>query len=613
VRLFLGRLYQRAVIGVVLGACAGTAWPAAATAQSVGPGTPAPGTPPSAAENPPSSAAPSAAGIHKIRHVVVIMQENRSFDSYFGTFPGADGILSLGSASAFCVPDPMHGGCVTPYHDPADVNHGGPHGEAAAAIDIHGGAMDGFIASAQQAQGTPCTDPNDPVCTIPGETDVMGYHDGGEIPNYWSYAKNFVLQDHMFEPNLSWSLPAHLFEVSGWSARCTVFDEPMSCVNTLESPASPPSFNKKGSIPDYAWTDITYLLHRRGISWGYYVFAGGEPDCEDDEAESCSAVVQNAGTPGIWNPLPYFDTVREDGQLGDVQSLSNFYSAAAAGTLPAVSWVVPNQRVSEHPPARVSVGQAYVTSLINAVMRSPDWWSTAIFLSWDDWGGFFDHVVPPHVDHNGYGLRVPGLVISPYARANFIDHQTLSHDAYLKFIENDFLDGERIDPATDGRPDPRPDVRESLPQLGDLENDFNFDQPPAPPFLLPTHPAPWSLPTAFRLSLAGMPSHEAPRLHGGGLFARAQCTDRCRLHAAGYITIRGHRIALQSRTVAFEGSHHLELAPSPRGRGTLLRLLTGNRVAVAHLTFSAVREGPAADAASATESTSGAAQVRLLA
>src|SRR5205085_5808482 len=291
---------------------------------------------------------------------------------------------------------------------------------------------------------------------IPGETDVMGYHDGGEIPNYWAYAKNFVLEDRRFEPNLSWSLPQHLFLVSGWSALCTIAGNPLSCSNALQSPTTPPDFNKRGTTPDYAWTDLTYLLDRHNISWGYYVFAGGEPDCENDEALSCSAVGQNARTPGIWNPLLYFDTVREDGQQGDVQSVANFYTAARAGKLPAVSWVVPNQRVSEHPPARVSAGQAYVTSLINAVMRSPDWWSTAIFLSWDDWGGFYDHVMPPRLAINGYGLRVPGIVISPYARAGYIDPQTLSHDAYLKFIEDDFLAGERIDPLTDGRPDGRP-------------------------------------------------------------------------------------------------------------------------------------------------------------
>jgi phospholipase C len=118
-------------------------------------------------------------------------------------------------------------------------------------------------------------------------------------------------------------------------------------------------------------------------------------------------------------------------------------------------------------------------------MRSPDWKSTAIFLSWDDWGGFYDHVVPPHVDENGYGLRVPGIVIGPYARRGFIDHQTLSHDAYIKFIEDDFLDRARIDPQTDGRPDQRPTVRENVSILGDLRKDFDFHQTPSVPEVLP--------------------------------------------------------------------------------------------------------------------------------
>jgi len=109
-------------------------------------------------------------------------------------------------------------------------------------------------------------------------------------------------------------------------------------------------------------------------------------------------------------------------------------------------------------------------------------------LSWDDWGGFYDHVVPPRVDQNGYGLRVPALTISPYAKRGYIDHQTLSSDAYLKFIEDDFLDGARLNPSTDGRPDPRPDVRENAPILGNIETEFNFSQAPRPPVLLATNP-----------------------------------------------------------------------------------------------------------------------------
>ena len=133
-------------------------------------------------------------------------------------------------------------------------------------------------------------------------------------------------------------------------------------------------------------------------------------------------------------------------------------------------------------------GQAYVTSLINAAMKGPQWDSTAIFLTWDDWGGFYDNATPPQVDQNGYGLRVPAMVISPYTKKGYIDTQTLSSDAYLKFIEDDFLGGDRLNPKTDGRPDPRPDVREDESILGNMTLDFNFSQKPRPPFLLPTNP-----------------------------------------------------------------------------------------------------------------------------
>jgi phospholipase C len=316
--------------------------------------------------------------------------------------------------------------------------------------------------------------------------DVMGYHTGSDLPNYWTYARDFVLQDHLFESSASWSLPAHLFEVSGWSASCTTHN-PSSCSSTLD----PPRGNQTGPgvpPPIYAWTDLTYLLHKRQIPWGYYVVPGVEPDCRDDNTISCSPVSQNYRTLGYWNPLPYFDTVRSDHQEGNIQPVDNFYRAAKTGKLPAVSWVVPSGDVSEHPTHRISAGVAYVTSLVNAVMRSPDWNSTAIFLTWDDYGGFYDHVVPPNIDQNGYGLRVPALVISPYAKHGYIDHQTLSFDAYLKFIEDDFLSSQRLDPRYDGRPDPRPTVRESVSMLGNLVKDFDFNQRPHRPVLLPVHP-----------------------------------------------------------------------------------------------------------------------------
>jgi phospholipase C len=450
----------------------------------------------STGRHPPTTAAvASATGIHKIKHVVVIMQENRSFDTYFGAYPGADGIATSGGVPVACLPSGVAGQpCVRPYVDHADISGGGPHGAANARADIAGGAMNGFVTQLRAAQQV-CADPNNPACAkATGRPDVMGYHAGTDIPNYWSYAQHYVLQDHMFEPSASWSLPEHLFMVSGWSATCARHD-PASCANNSIYPKIPfaygiptPAQLTSRLAPIYAWTDLTYLLHARKVSWGYYVVAGLEPDCEDDEALACTPGKQNSQTEGVWNPLPYFDTVRADGQLGNIRDIKSFLTAAKHGTLPAVSWVVPSDAVSEHAPSRISAGQSYVTNLINSVMSGPDWDSTAIFLAWDDFGGFYDHVAPPAVDVNGYGLRVPGLVISPYAKQGYIDHQTLSFDAYLKFIEDDFLGGQRLDPRTDGRPDPRPTVRENATQLGDLASDFDFSQPPRRPVLLPVHP-----------------------------------------------------------------------------------------------------------------------------
>jgi phospholipase C len=464
---------------------------AAVLVASLADGVPTTGATSRLASGPSKAAA--AAGITKIKHIVVVMQENRSFDTYFGTFPGADGFPRAGGRINVCLPDPGKHRCIRPYHTRWDVNGGGPHAHGNALADIAGGRMNGFVGQAEVAlKHSVCANPNTPECLNSSSArEVMGYHDGREIPNYWAYAKHFVLQDHMFEPNTSWSLPAHLFTVSEWSAVCASHD-PEDCVNSQGHPGAPLNYNApanpKYKSPIYAWTDLTYLMHRAGVSWRYYVSKGTEPDCANDALLTCPPVQQSATTPGIWNPLLNFDTVRQNHQLSNITSVTNFKTAAASGHLPDVSWVVPSQAVSEHPRAKVSDGQAYVTGLVNAVMRGPDWKSTAIFLTWDDWGGFYDHVVPPTVDENGYGLRVPGIVISPYARRGYIDHQVLSFDAYAKFIEYRFLRGQRLNPANDGRPDTRPKVRENAKQLGNLLADFNFRKLPSGPLLLRTRP-----------------------------------------------------------------------------------------------------------------------------
>ena len=428
---------------------------------------------------------PKLKGFDNIEHLVFIVQENRSFDHYFGTFPGAEGIPMRAGKPSVCVPDPVVGACARPYHDRTLVNVGGPHGRPGSLIDVNGGRMNGFVRAVLEAHQPCAFERASPACRDDvgprQQPDAMGYHTAREIPNYWTYAETFVLQDHMFGPTDSWTLPAHLFLVSGWSARCTDPFDPMSCRSDVTLTGVTEGQRGGRPPPIYAWTDITWLLTRRGVSWAYYV---GDETCLS--ALRCPRHRGSFGTPPPQNPLPAFTTVHQQRTHRHIRTHSDYYGAVERGRLPSVSWIVPNGRNGEHPTNGfpISRGHAHVTRLINAIMRSPLWYRTAIFLTWDDWGGFYDHVEPPRVDENGYGIRVPGLLISPWARGGTIDHQVLTFDAYLKLIEDLFLDGERLDPRTLDRPDSRPTVREEVPILGDLRDEFDFEQNPIPPLIL---------------------------------------------------------------------------------------------------------------------------------
>ena len=256
----------------------------------------------------------------------------------------------------------------------------------------------------------------------------MSYLTRQEIPNYWAYADAFVLQDRMFAPTDGWTLPAHLFLVSGWSAYCYDPNDPMSCISDVDLKEEHERF-EYGEDPIYAWTDITWLLDREGVSWGYYVAPGtcSFPPCHGQAIDGAEG-----STTATRNPLPGFTDLHETGQQDHILDYGNFERAAARGTLPSVSWIVPGDGVSEHPQSSrgVAAGMAHVTRLVNAVMRGPDWDSSAIFITWDDWGGFYDHVNPPLADENGYGLRVPGLLVSPYARRGL--HR--SPDAHVRCL-----------------------------------------------------------------------------------------------------------------------------------------------------------------------------------
>jgi len=439
-----------------------------------------------------------AAGIMNLDHLVFIVMENRSFDHYFGTFPGADGIpMDANGRPTVCLTDPERPGtCHRPYHDTNFVDQGGPHGEVGSAATINGGEMDGAV-TALRTIGNGCMKhPDEAPCPRAvdgpqGQPDVMGYHTAEELPIYWEYAETFTLHDRMFAPTDSWTLPAHLFMISAWSATCSDLNDPMSCTSDQKFPggvwADEPAdiwLPKMGEPRPYVWAPITWLLYKAGVTWGYYV---GEGTCVAPPCEHLEGIL----TAPVQNPLPGFTATAATGQLDNIRPNTEFLRDARNGDLPSVSWFMPVQGKSEHPPDSIEVGQAYVAKAINAVMEGPEeqWLRTAIFLTWDDWGGFYDHVLPPVVDENGWGLRVPSMVISPWAKPGFIDHQTLSYDAYLKLIEDRFLGGERLDPETDGWPDSRPTVREEVKRLGDLASDFDFTQEPLPPLVLD----PWPL------------------------------------------------------------------------------------------------------------------------
>jgi phospholipase C len=433
------------------------------------------------------SKAYAASGLRTLDHLIFIVQENRSFDQYFGTFPGADGIPKKPNGRfAACIPNPYQPGCSRPYHSRSLFQIGGPHNEPASLTDEHGGAMDGFI-RALRDDPSECWVTPTPACGPylgpDGQPDVMSYHTAQEIPNYWWYARHEVLQDRMFAPSDSWTLPSHLYLMSAWSAVCGDASDPMSCHSNVDLTTSTAErWGRHSTGPVYAWTDITHLLTDAGVSWRYYV--------DDKTCFHAPCERPLLGTGPMRDPLPGFTDVTQDGTVDHVVLQRTYFRAAAAGHLPSVSWIVPGIRDSEHPREGGSIarGQAFVTRLVNAAMRSPDWNSTAIFLTWDDWGGFYDHVPPIRIDRQGYGIRVPGILISPYARAGLVDSQTLSFDAYLKLIEDRFLGGQRLDPATLDRPDSRPIVREDVPELGTLTREFDFGQAPATPICLDPTP-----------------------------------------------------------------------------------------------------------------------------
>ncbi|MDA4117921.1 MAG: alkaline phosphatase family protein, partial [Thaumarchaeota archaeon] len=308
------------------------------------------------------AAAPSAA----IKNIVVIFQENHTFDNYFGTFPGADGTLGKN----YCLPKaPGSKNCYPPFHDsnltPVDMNHNW----SVAHKDYDGGKMDGFVYSE-------------------GNQETMGYYDSADIPRYWKAAQQYVLCDRYFTSVMSESLPNHLSLVAGTCGG--IMDD-----NAPATIKFPPIFQQ---------------LDNAGVSWRVYSSSTWLKNFE---------YVQN--TPGA--DAKFVPPARI---VTDVQN----------GDLAQVSWIIGAAGGDEHPSQNIQLGQNYVADeIVNRLGSGKDWGSIAMFLTYDDFGGFFDHVPPPQVDKYGYGFRVPCTVVSPFAKRGFVDSTVNDHTSILKFIE----------------------------------------------------------------------------------------------------------------------------------------------------------------------------------
>lgn len=429
-------------------------------------------------------AAPPQPGRPRIRieHFIYVIQENITFDHYFGTYPGANGIPA-GTELPYKPGDSPQ---VAPFHlhataIPRDLNHSWQ----AAHTAWDNGKMDGFLwaewpeALASSWKGTvPQPDPNlvhpKPAGGAParggrrgareGEPgragqlpqsqgrgqhppagpppdwvmNTLSYYDWHEIPNYWAYARRFTLCDNFFSSLMGPSEPNHLYTVAAQSA---------GLVN------NPPA-GLAGEPGVYAFKTMAELLQDSGISWKYY----------DEKADPHQH--------SLWNPLPGFAAFQQNPALMDhLVPLGAFYRDIVDGTLPQVAWIVPTAPNSEHPPADSYQGMWHVTQLVNAIMDSRYWMDTAIIITWDDYGGFYDHVPPPEVDKYGFGPRVPALIISPYARAGFVNHTHFDFTSPLKLIEERF----NLKPLTDRDRDAH-----------DMLDSFDFHQKPLPPYPIRT-------------------------------------------------------------------------------------------------------------------------------
>jgi phospholipase C len=346
----------------------------------------------------PASVAARTVPTTPIRHIVVLMQENHSFDNYFGTYPGADG-----PPAGTCLPKSFQNsalGCSSPAHVGGHAVLGLGNNPALFAAQLHGGKMDGFAAAYRVGRG------------LAGLPRPLGYYDARDLPYAWNLAARYVLFDHFFSSAGGGSVWNHMFAIS-------------ATPGNRAADQLPP-----GGFPDTP--TIFDRLESAGIPWRYYVN-------DYDPTYTIASPGRGARTSQLLQvPLLAMPRFVQSPQLAsNIVDMKQFFQDAQAGRLPAVSYIAPGG-VSEHPPGKLVAGQTFVRSVVNELMRSPDWKSTAFVLTYDSWGGWYDHVRPPVVDRYGYGFRVPTLLVSPYAKPGAIDHQTLDFTSILRFIEDNW-------------------------------------------------------------------------------------------------------------------------------------------------------------------------------
>ena len=342
-----------------------------------------------------------------IRHVVIAIQENRTFDNLFARFPGADGATSGLEHTGRRVPLAARS-----LLDSQDVFH--TYQEYV--TDYDGAKMDGFDLQPAVSGG-------------PAGSLVYQYVAPAQIAPYWTLAKRYVLADHFFTTMGSDSFVGHQDLIAGGTAISStqsIVNAPTAAPWGCDAPALTTTslitqdghVTTDGPFPCLSYKTLGDVLDRARVSWRYY-------------------------TPRAVNSWNAFDAIRavrygKQWKSNVSAPQTNIFKDLSAGTLPAVSWIVPDANYSDHPGEPRDYGPQWIATLANAIGESSSWDSTALIVVWDDWGGFYDHVPPPQLGFGGLGFRVPMLVVSPYARPGYVAHQQYEFGSILRFIEDTF-------------------------------------------------------------------------------------------------------------------------------------------------------------------------------